>query len=447
MRTGAVLGVLGLLMVTLSGCLSDGSVPNQEGDGGMLPGVLLPPAIDIPAIISDIQLVKPLSEVPTGAGIYVHGHHAYISSRSAGLHIVNILDPENPIVEGVLSAIDNETNLYVRDMDLAFVEGRTIVVGAGQNTGLHLVDATNASNPVYLTSVMMELDDGSILPSHNAVVVPGTSIVYNSPSRDGRPNHIIDVSDPLGPEIIGTFGNHGCHDIAVRADLNRAYCAGISVTEIWDISMPEHPTLVSTFDDIAFDTTGKVNEAINDATGKNYLPDGLHHLAMVNNDGTVLIIGDEWQGGGDPGACFVHQQTADGRSVSTPMGSLMFVDITDEKNPVAGGWFTPPLVEPELTPTVPSPPNDPTSLSPVGVLAQQVNSNCTSHFGSIVPDKEQVLMAWYQSGIVLVDFEDIDNPYMVTRWNQGTNTWDAKIHEGWIITGDIERGVDVFKFI
>ena len=69
----------------------------------------------------------------------------------------------------------------------------------------------------------------------------------------------------------------------------------------------------------------------------------LHHFATASADGSILIIGDEHRGGGNPGACFVNDPVT---GKSTPLGALWFVDISNPEDPQVLSWLSAPLVAP-----------------------------------------------------------------------------------------------------
>jgi hypothetical protein len=107
-----------------------------------------------------------------------------------------------------------------------------------------------------------------------------------------------------------------------------------------------------------------------------------------------------------------------------PAGALWFYDVSDETNPILQGWFSPGQQIPDLYDT------------------------CTAHHGRLLPTPGQDLlaMAFYGAGVVLIDFTDPTLPVMVDQFNQGTDTWEVWYADGYLFTGDLARGMDVFKF-
>jgi hypothetical protein len=271
------------------------------------------------------------------------------------------------------------------------------------------------------------------VPNHNVAVVPGTTMVFNSQSRGaGGTNELVDVADPFAPVVVGTYSDHGCHDITFHGSFGaedfRAYCAAIQRTEIWDLT-----GLDVAAPQLGIKTVGLVELTKSPIVGNPVFGSSpartLHHLAMPNADASILIIGDEFNGGGSPGACFLNDPLT---GHSTPFGALWFYDISDEANPELLSWISPSLV----LPRAPSNPTSPTGAVP----------NCTAHFGTLIPGEEKLVMGWYTAGVLLIDFSDPASPRILDQFlADGINTWDARVHGRYVYTGDIARGMDVLE--
>lgn len=422
MRRVAWVAVI-LLGAMLTGCIGadDEGLSSTSADGETeTPGWGVP----VPDEIAGIQHMAKVSGAPqgiNGAGIWLDGDYAYVSGLGSGFHVVNLSEPSSPEVVGSISGDD----VYSRDADLIEHGNGTVVVLATQSGGMTFVDVDDPTDPRILS--ILEID-----PNHNVAVVPNSTIVYNSPSTgEGRANEIVDASDPRNPEVVDEFGEYGCHDITFSTvdGEDRAYCAGVDVTEIWDISDPTSPELISTVSNPCMDSTlpaGRSNCG------------GLHHTAFVNADASILMVGDEFQGGGGPGCGF--SQSANGEAASTPIGALWFYDISDPENPEMLGWFAPDVpVQQHSDAFVSTAQSNPT--------ATPFSMSCTSHFGDLIPGHEKVVMGWYQAGVLVIDFSDPSNPVQVDQWNMDTNVWDAQVHNGFVFTGDIQRGLDAFRIL
>lgn len=452
MRGISLLFVFAMISLPFSGCLDGGGTPLGVDPGKIVQDTSLPASIEIPDPISGIEHVRQAidatgKQAGTSGGMDVYGHYAYVPGQKQGFWVIDISDPGNAKIVGSLGPnLDtNNSAILVRFITVVDLDGRIIAVAAGQGSGMHFIDVTIPETPVLLTTLSMP----EVQPVHNVIKIPNTTLVYNTPSTGkGGINHIIDLADPEDPVIIGAFGDHGCHLTDIRVDLNRAYCAGVQESQIWDITDPRAPVLVSRIDSPLIALNDQRFPALPvlppqvpplppPAPGYGYpfRLYGLHHQAYPSEDGKILLVTDEAQGGGSPGSCWVSQKDpVTGTTHSTPVGAVWFFDISNEKAPALLSWFSPPMVEPK-----PSTEGDPN----VGM----VFPNCTAHIGTLVPGRDQTLIGWYHSGLTLVDFSDPTQPYMVDRWNDGTNTWNTKIHQGWIFTGDIARGLDVLRFV
>jgi hypothetical protein len=454
MRTGLLLLTTTLIAAAFAGCLDSsqdldldegGTVAHTGPDNshpaygfpvympinGTLAGNWsLPPKKELPSPMDGVEFVEHTTGTATGGGIAVFGTLAFIGVRTGQgpMQIVDISDPEAPEVVGTAP-------VPVRDADtIAYPDGRLVVITTAGGTQQWATDVTDPANPVVVA-------DGFEVPgsNHNIAVVPGTPIVYNSGGG------IADYSDPSDPEIVDAQTPAGCHDITFylsqAEDKYRAYCAGYEVTGIWDITDPLAPTSII---DIPYPS---VNEGLPEDGGP--VPDlgplqpSFSHLAMVNHDATVLIMGDE-TGGGALNGCDYYVEGPDGQTMSGPAGNLWFYDITDETDPILHGHVSPSFVD-------------------------GAGGSCTAHFGRVIEDSGFLVMGFYAAGVVLVDYTDLDNPRITGRYDPppearippsvspgvppsvdtgdtGASIWDVWYYQGYLFTGDMNRGMDVLTF-
>lgn len=349
-----------------------------------------------------------------GGGLFTHEGLAYVSGSN--LVILDLRD--DPSAPEVLAIVEDTAS---RDVDIMeHPDGRLYAVLSGA-PGIVIVDVTDPNAP----EVVHRLAIGY----HNLVVVPGTTIVYNSRSvytgegvktpeqspvqrevgpdvlTEGGRVDIIDfanITAPVveefrlrGPTTLGTpkVGTApACHDITVYPEAGRAYCAGITETQVWDITTPAEP---------------KILQIVHNP-GTN-----IHHAAWPAKDHTLLVIGDELGGAAaDPG-CVVSDQ---------PYGGLWFVDISDLSDPKPVSWYAP-------------------------RAKTHLGLDCTSHFGGFVEDTEIMVMGWYVGGTVLIDISDPTDVKEIAQFADGTDTWESRYYAGHVYTGDMARGVDVLKLV
>ncbi len=372
-----------------------------------------PEMVEIPEVITGLEVVGGTSDV-TAAGIAVWGHYA-IASGNGPASIVDIHDPANPVKVAEIDASTRDADIII------YPDGRVIAVLAS-NGPIHVVDVTNPTAPEYLTELSVS--------SHNAVVVPGTPIVYNAGSAGGGLTNpqgaytgngdgvteIFDLTDPENPIQLDTFENgYGCHDITTFIDAAnekfRAYCAGIEMTQIWDITDPTAPEVI---------VNVPVHHGVAGTPSGSIFLTTFSHLAMTNHDGSILIVGDETGGGAVPPGC-----DANVAGQSGPLGNLWFYDISDETNPIYQGHYSP----------------------SAQALEGRPMATCTAHFGRLVEDRDVLAAAFYGAGVVLVDFSDPMSPTPVAQFKNDSDTWDAWYYRGHIVTGDLANGVQVLKIV
>ncbi|MGB0653519.1 MAG: LVIVD repeat-containing protein, partial [Thermoplasmatota archaeon] len=423
-----------LATAALSGCLNDDG-DTAGGDALAAPAHGVPSFEDVlPASVTGIELLGQLTgddgATANGAGIWPYGDYVFGAGLGGGFWIADISDPSAP--QMLFQTPEDTETAFSRDADIIdHGDGRLTLVLATQSDGMHLWDVTDPAQPIFASRLLADV------ANHNVAVVPGTHYVFNSQSGgSGTTNDLVDASDPYEPVIVGTYGDYGCHDISYfgtkGGDKFRAYCAGIEVTEIWDLDRFDPAASgfgISVLGSVDFGESPLESPVVGNPLLATYPLRTLHHLAIVNNDASVLIIGDEHNGGGAPGMCLVYDPVT---GLSTPLGALWFYDITDEANPTLLSWISPPT---EVDPVGAAGAADPTQALP----------NCTAHFGTIVPGEDKLVMAWYTAGILVIDFSDPSAPVILDQVKAGGNVWDARIHHGYVFSGDIVRGLDAYK--
>ena len=206
----------------------------------------------------------------------------------------------------------------------------------------------------------------------------------------------------------GTHGKDGlekptdtnqCHDITVFSAIGLAAgaCSGNGI--ILDIKDPVHP---------------KRLDAVNDP---NY---SYWHSATFSNDGTKVVFTDEW-GGGLGARCRANDPIK--------WGADALFHLKDNKLTFANYYKMP--------------------------AAQGDTENCVAHNGSLipVPGRDIEVQAWYQGGVSIMDFTDVDHPVEIAYFDRGPidphvlvlgGDWSAYWYNGHIYASEIARGLDVF---
>jgi len=197
-------------------------------------------------------------------------------------------------------------------------------------------------------------------------------------------------------------GPNQCHDITVYPEIGLAggACGGLGL--LLDIHDPEHP--------VRLDAAADANMSF-------------WHSATFNNDGTKLLFSDEWGGGGQP-RC----------------------RVTDKKEWGADALFT--IDNGKLTfhsyYKLPAP--------------QTPLENCVAHNGSLIPipGRDVMVQGWYQGGLSVFDWTDIDHPQEIAFYDRGPvdatrmamgGSWSAYWYNGVIVSSEIARGLDIYELV
>jgi hypothetical protein len=191
-----------------------------------------------------------------------------------------------------------------------------------------------------------------------------------------------------------------CHDITVYPAIGLAAgaCSGNGI--LIDIKDPANP---------------KRLDAVNDP---NY---AYWHSASFSNDGKKVVFTDEW-GGGLGARCRATDPTK--------WGADSLFHLEDNKLKFASYYKMP--------------------------AAQGDTENCVAHNGSLIPipGRDIEVQAWYQGGISVMDFTDVEHPMEIAYFDRGpidpkmlilAGDWSAYWYNGHIYASEIARGLDIFE--
>lgn len=205
-------------------------------------------------------------------------------------------------------------------------------------------------------------------------------------------------NQPPGPPT----GPNQCHDITVYPEIGLAggACAGLGL--LLDIRDPEHPVRI---------------DAVADANMSFW------HSATFNNDGTKILFSDEWGGGGQP-RCRVTDKYE--------WGSDALFTIENNKMTFHSYYKLP--------------------------APQTPLENCVAHNGSLIPipGRDVMVQSWYQGGLSVFDWTDIDHPKEIAFYDRGPvdanrmmmgGSWSAYWYNGVIVSSEIARGMDIYELL
>jgi hypothetical protein len=195
----------------------------------------------------------------------------------------------------------------------------------------------------------------------------------------------------------------GCHDVTVYPAKDLAAAACLTESQIWDISDPAHPQILSHI----------YNPAIN-----------IHHSSTFSWDGNTAVIGDELAGAEATPGC-------PGGDDHMPLGALWFYDVSNPAEPMMKGTFH--------------------------IPQQQADSLlCTAHNFNTVPlrsDRDVLVSGWYNGGTTVVDFTDPADPtqlgYYIARGpSQNSDgpvrstAWSSYWYNGLIYANNFDEDVN-----
>jgi hypothetical protein len=145
------------------------------------------------------------------------------------------------------------------------------------------------------------------------------------------------------------------------------------------------------------------------------------HSATFNNDGTKILFTDEWGGGLQPRCRPTDKPEWGANAIFTLAGNRMTFK-SYYKLPVP----------------------------------QTRNENCVAHNGTLIPVPGRDVMAqgWYQGGVSVFDWTDAARPVEIAYFDRGpmdstklvgAGSWSAYWYNGYIISSEIARGLDIFE--
>ena len=91
--------------------------------------------------------------------------------------------------------------------------------------------------------------------------------------------------------------------------------------------------------------------------------------------------------------------------------------------------------------------------------AQTAQENCVAHNGSLIPipGRDVMVQAWYQGGLSVFDWTDVDHPKEIAYFDRGPvdgdapgrcgGSWSAYWYNGVIVSSEIARGLDIYELV
>jgi hypothetical protein len=390
--------------------------------------------------------------------------YAFVGSMGAGTRIFDITDPAHPVGAGGYAdpGYQNDVQVSGDTLVLGFdslgVSGATSAClrqkgsGTGGQTraGVDIVrlvfDPETATFQTRLVDCY--LSSLSSAGAHTTTIHPSGDWLTVNTSFNGI--EVVDIrSAPATlirtiPETVAD----DAHDVSFSRDGNTLYSAGLDSTRILDVTDIENrpATIKATVPNAATPEQGADGQVIQ-----------LSHQSDTTSDGKILVITDEAGGG--------ITETRCNEGPSGKIGAAHFWNVEGAPRKL-GSWLYPnPLLAPD-------------PLAPALAAIGRTERACTIHVfrnggngtagpGEIAPGFDgvsrlpgrQLVTGHYGAGTWHVDFsgpssstdgiaEDPRSTWGNTLgWNvmPGAETWSAKEYKGYVYTGDMTRGFDVFS--
>jgi hypothetical protein len=352
-----------------------------------------------------------------------------VLGKYGGMRLLDVSDRSNPRLIGSLACSGSQADVSVWK-DLAFISVDSPMASPSCDAaaashpdttagnaweGIRIVDISDPRAPKQIDTVYTDCG------SHTHTLVPDLQhrdwvtgereprvLLYSSSyplTGQGtrcsyatqRKISVVEVplNDPTAARVVSTPDVSpaiGCHDVTVFMPRKLAAAACITESQIWDISNPAHPVILSRIRNPRMQ---------------------IHHSSAFSWDGDVLVLGDEKGGAAAASGCMANGQA--------PTGALWFYDISDPVRPAEKGWYVTPQNE--------------------------TSTMCTAHNFNVIPvrsDKRILVTSWYHGGTHVVDFTDPAAPKQVGYYKAKDgirgNPWSSYWYNGAIFSNNFDAG-------
>ena len=238
------------------------------------------------------------------------GKEYVILGRTSGTGFIDISDPTNPIYLGNLNT--NTTSSSWRDIKV--YNNYAFIVSEAGGHGMQVFDLTKLRNvtnpPINFSADALYTGFGN---AHNIVINEASARAYGVGTNTASGGlHIVDISNPLNPTILGTFSQDGyTHDAQVvnyigpdaqYQDREIAFACNVNTVTIVDVTDPTDANLITT---------------------EGYSGSAYTHQGWLTEDHRYFVVGDELD----------EQQSG----INT---RTYFFNVEDLNNPFLAGTYT-----------------------------------------------------------------------------------------------------------
>jgi hypothetical protein len=201
--------------------------------------------------------------------VFVQGNYAYCATSFAGLDIIDINTPANPVIVGHYKMMGEATGVWVSN-NYAYM-----ACGDG---GLYIIDISNPASPKFV----------GYYNTFGEVIDVYVSGDYAYLADGFRGLQVINVSNPASPTLSGYYDTAG-YAYGVFVSGKYAYVGdGTNGLRVIDISNPSSPTLAGSFD------TDGVTYRLDVVGNYLYAADGNGGLKIfdISNPASPLLVGN-----------------------------------------------------------------------------------------------------------------------------------------------------------
>ena len=254
-------------------------------------------------------------------------HYICVTDQSFGLHVVDITEPEVPRIIGSIDTLYGGQGIRADAVATIGSYAYVADIGWGLPTrpgGLRVVDISNPANPSIVGVVDPENAYAVSISGDRAFAIGHT---FGGPGS----LYVIDISVPSAPVQVGSVSGFGIGDVTV-VGANAYAAVGLTGLKIVDISNPAMPVVVSTLD-----TPGEAWDVVVVGSYAYLADgvSGLQVVLVTNPRSPRIVssVDGSSSGGGGRGIAVMgaYAYLADGSA------GLQVVDISDPENPTIVG--------------------------------------------------------------------------------------------------------------
>lgn len=349
----------------------------------------------------------------------VQGEFAYVAADD-GVAVVDIAQPESPTVVAERRNIETGTGAPFRDLlDCWVWEDRLVIGGPGNLNpesahGFALYDIADPTDPEQLAFYETGQPGAGGFYVHNLSIDDGIVYLTGSGART-NPLVMIDVTG-AEPEAVGRWSlededagysdvspaSRSLHDVTVQNGIAYVPCwdAGTWIVDVSDPTAPEALANSSEY------TLSQLRDFSNsEAIRESFYPPGNAHYTMVNDDGTLLAVGEEgWEFDNTGGP-----------------GGIDLYDVSTKTDPRHEARIDPPPGE------------------------DQTRSGRFTSAHNFDFAGELLYSSWYYGGVKIHDISDPSNPEEIAHWrhSEQTSFWTAEA----ATDGFVATSADVSKIL